>query len=274
MAAGDRAVFSRWSHAPRVATDEAGGRRGREPEPREREAVLDDHSVRGPRRRRAVAAPGRSQSQPADRPPPAPPRRGPRTSRARAAPRRRRRGGRPARRPAHARGSAPASVRAAAAGVNAGAGTAVAAPRLHARELEQQVPHVGRRDPVARERGIGAQQHRRVVGTVRQPAVRAAHARRVERDDLHGVAEPSFLRSSVAPAFGLAQLVRRVEEELGGVVAGLAVDLHVAREVGRPLVVEPVVVGEPGVGLGDEHDLARALVAEAGVAPRVALARR
>ena len=74
---------------------------------------------------------------------------------------------------------------------------------------------------------------------------------------------PSFLRQQAEAGLGLRERVGRVEEQLGGVVAGLAVDLDAAGEVGRPVVVEPVVVGEPRAGLGDHDELAGALVVEA-----------
>ena len=51
-------------------------------------------------------------------------------------------------------------------------------------------------------------------------------------------------------------------------------DLHQPREVRRALVVEPVVVGEPAVGLGQRDELAGALVIEPRVALRVGVEQR
>ena len=73
------------------------------------------------------------------------------------------------------------------------------------------------------------------------------------------------------PGLRLREPVGRVEEELGRVVAGLAVDVDAAGELGRAIVVEPVVVGEPGAGLGDDDELARALVVEAVAGLRLAV---
>ena len=53
-----------------------------------------------------------------------------------------------------------------------------------------------------------------------------------------------------------------IEEQLGRVVAGLAVDVDGAGEVGGAGVVEPVVVREPRIRLGDRDELARARVVE------------
>src|SRR5690606_41301572 len=57
----------------------------------------------------------------------------------------------------------------------------------------------------------------------------------------------------------------RIHEELDRVVAGLAMDVDGAREVGRAVVVEPVVVGEPPVRPRDGHELARARMVEPGL---------
>ena len=95
---------------------------------------------------------------------------------------------------------------------------------------------------------------------------------RVEADDAHHVAEAGGLaREREAGAQLGALLVVGVHEQLGGVVARLAVDLDLAAEVRRVLVVEPVVVGEPGVALGQHDELAGALVRQPGRGQRLAL---
>ena len=83
---------------------------------------------------------------------------------------------------------------------------------------------------------------------------------------------PVILRASAMPRAELgALLVVRVHQQLGGVVARLAVDLDLAAEVRGVRVVEPVVVGEPGVALGQDDELAGALVVEPGGGQRLAL---
>ena len=92
----------------------------------------------------------------------------------------------------------------------------------------------------------------------------AAHVARVERDDVQQVAHPRLLAQERRGGPGLDQAVVRVQEQLRGVVAGLAVDLDGAREVRGALRVEPVVVREPRVALGQSDEVPGALVSEAG----------
>ena len=73
----------------------------------------------------------------------------------------------------------------------------------------------------------------------------------IERDDVHRVPQPDLLAQQAEAGARLREPIGGVEEELGRVVAGLAVDVDAARELGCPVVVEPVVVGEPRAGLGD-----------------------
>src|SRR5690606_20602416 len=54
----------------------------------------------------------------------------------------------------------------------------------------------------------------------------------------------------------------RVEEEFAGVVAGLSVDVDGSGVVGGPGVVEPEGVGKPGIGGGEQDDLAGSGVVE------------
>src|SRR5690606_2016211 len=54
-----------------------------------------------------------------------------------------------------------------------------------------------------------------------------------------------------------------VDEELGGVVAGLGVDVDGAGVVGGIGVVEPPVVGEPAIGLAEGDELSTAGMVEA-----------
>ncbi len=67
------------------------------------------------------------------------------------------------------------------------------------------------------------------------------------------------------PERGKAQ--RRIDEQFGRVVSGLAVNVHRARVVGRARVVQPVVVREPGVRLRDRDQFARCVRGRARCAP-------
>ena len=79
---------------------------------------------------------------------------------------------------------------------------------------------------------------------------------RVEADHVHQVPHAQLLagQRDRGPAPDRAGRPTGVEEQLGGVVAGLTVDLHQPGEVRRPLVVQPVVIREPRVRLGDQHE--------------------
>ena len=77
------------------------------------------------------------------------------------------------------------------------------------------------------------------------------------------VRKPSFFWSSRAIARPLGQDKVGVEEQLARVVAGLAMDVHGPGEVGRLAVVQPVGIGEPGVGLRQDDQLAGSRVVQA-----------
>ncbi len=98
-----------------------------------------------------------------------------------------------------------------------------------------------------------------VVG---QSAVTAPDHGRDERNHRHGVAQADRLAGERERDARLGPRVGGIEEQFGGVVSGLAVDLDAAGEVRGAVVVEPVVVGEPVVGFGDRHQLARAFVVD------------
>src|SRR6266511_67606 len=87
-----------------------------------------------------------------------------------------------------------------------------------------------------------------------RPAVRAADGGRagVHPDDIHQIAhaEPLPHQRHSCPVLGGCGR-GRVEEQLGRVVAGLAVDLDQPGEVWGTGVVVPVVIAEPGALLGD-----------------------
>lgn len=85
----------------------------------------------------------------------------------------------------------------------------------------------------------------------------------IEGDDVHEHALAEGFFGELASDFELGPLDGGIKEELGGVVAAFAVDVHAAGEVGGFAVVLPVVVGEPALGIGDGDEIAAALVVEA-----------
>ena len=95
--------------------------------------------------------------------------------------------------------------------------------------------------------------------------MRALDQGRVERDHVHQHPEAELLLEQPPRdlRFRRERRQRRVEEQLHRIVAGLAVDIHAAREIRRLRVVEPVVVGEPCVLLGHGDQVAGARVREA-----------
>ena len=66
---------------------------------------------------------------------------------------------------------------------------------------------------------------------------------------------PSFFFSRNFAIRELRQLERGIDEQLAGIVAGLAVDIDGAGVVGRERVVVPEVIGEPRVRLGDGDEI-------------------
>ena len=181
---------------------------------------------------------------------------------------RRGRGARPARRRRPSR----------SCGARGGHGAPTGAPTRAACRTRSRTRAAATVSPAPSQNGSEASEHRSsgVSATgVGQPAVRAAHARGIERDDVHRVPQAELLAHQAEAGPRLGEPVGRVEEQLGRVVAGLAVDVDAARELGRPVVVEPVVVGEPRAGLGDRRRArpsargrARSAPAPRGRAPR------
>src|SRR5437899_8135729 len=102
------------------------------------------------------------------------------------------------------------------------------------------------------ERVGGADQDRAVRRIRRSPAVRSPYPAAVQRDHIHHVTEAECL---LEEAIGEPQLCALApgEKQLRRVVAGLAMNVHGWGEVGRSGVVEPVVIGEPGVGGRHRH---------------------
>src|SRR5258707_621975 len=123
----------------------------------------------------------------------------------------------------------------------------------------------------ARAPGLRREEHRAFLRRRGQEAVAAAHERRVERDHVHQVAHPELLLRQAPGDVQPRQRELRIEEELAGVVARLAVDVDGAREVGLGRRVGPVVVREPRIALGQRDELARARVVEAELALSLAV---
>ena len=69
---------------------------------------------------------------------------------------------------------------------------------------------------------------------------------------------PSARRREPPAHRELGKADRRIEEQLDRVVAGLAMDLDQAGKIRGAAVVEPIVIGEPGVRPRDGDELARA----------------
>ena len=91
----------------------------------------------------------------------------------------------------------------------------------------------------------------------------ATHQARVKGDNVKQRAEAQLLLDQAADGPALGPDQSRIEEELARVVARLAVDVDRPGEVGGKAVVEPVGIGEPGVGLRQDHELTGAGVVEA-----------
>ncbi len=100
-------------------------------------------------------------------------------------------------------------------------------------------------------------------GAGRAAAVRAFDEGGVERDDVHEHAEAEFLLQETPENFQFYGRDGWVEEQLDGVVAGLAMDIDATGEIGGELVIEPIIVGKPGVFFGDGDEVAGAGMVEA-----------
>ena len=85
-------------------------------------------------------------------------------------------------------------------------------------------------------------------------AVGPLDQRGVEGDDIHEHAEPELFLEQPAGNAQLGEAQGGIEKQLHRVVAGLAVDIDAPGEVRGAGLLQPVIVGEPGilVGQGDE----------------------
>jgi hypothetical protein len=107
------------------------------------------------------------------------------------------------------------------------------------------------------------QQHGPIILILGNASVRTAHEVGVERNDVEQAAQAELFAEQKPGDAQLGPAQLGIEEKLGGIVAGLAVDIDGAREVGRDGVVEPVIIGEPTARLGDGDEIARAGVSQA-----------
>ncbi len=113
--------------------------------------------------------------------------------------------------------------------------------------------------PAATPSGGGpvADQDRTILDPAGAEAVAAPDQGRVERDHVEQRAEAQLLLQQPRERPALGPEAMRVEEQLAGVVTGLAVDVHGPGEVGGQAIVQPVGIGEPGIVVGQRDELAR-----------------
>ena len=131
--------------------------------------------------------------------------------------------------------------------------------------------------PCSRTSTIGPRavgdQDRLVVRIGRGKPVTATHQAGIERDHVEQGAETELLLNQAADGPALGPEQAGVEEELARVVAGLAVDVDRPGEVGGLPIVEPVGIGEPGVGLRQDDELAGTRVVQPDLAAALRPAR-
>src|SRR5260370_17377397 len=92
--------------------------------------------------------------------------------------------------------------------------------------------------------------------------MRAAHERGIQRDDVQQVTEAQERLQQCPSYLHFWGLEVWVKEEFYGIVTWLAVDVHRSGIVWCQAVVEPVVVGEPGIWLGNRHQFSRSRMIE------------
>src|SRR5262245_41995548 len=92
--------------------------------------------------------------------------------------------------------------------------------------------------------------------------MRAAHERGIQRDDVHQVTEAQAGLQQCPPHLRFWGLEVWVKEEFYGIVTRLAVDVHCSGIVWGQTVVEPIVVGEPGIWFCNRHQLPRSRMIE------------
>src|SRR5207253_10596421 len=129
-------------------------------------------------------------------------------------------------------------------------------------EIECEREDIGHGHLLAREADLRADRHRAFLRSIGKAPVGSPDNGRIERDHVHEVAEAERLSGERPGGAELHQRASGIEEELRGVVAGPAMNVDGAREVGSPRVIEPVVIGEPGIALRHRDEISRPLVVE------------
>ena len=87
----------------------------------------------------------------------------------------------------------------------------------------------------------------------------------VEGDEVHEHAEPEFLLQEAPGDFQAGPGQMGVEEKFHGIITGLAMDIDATREIGRLGIVHPVIIGEPGIFVGEGYQVAGAGMVESEV---------
>ena len=99
-----------------------------------------------------------------------------------------------------------------------------------------------------------------VLGDFRQAPVRAADQGRVEWDYVHQIAKAQLFLRQTKTDLRERQFQRRIDEQFYGIVPGLAVNLDRTRKIRGAVVIHPVIVREPRIGIGDCDEIAGAIV--------------
>ena len=115
----------------------------------------------------------------------------------------------------------------------------------------------------SRQKARLARDEQRPVWFIRQTAMRSLHQAGIERNDIHERAKPERPLGEAPAEREFRNADRRIEKQFHRIVARLAVDLDQPREVRRAAVVEPVVIGEPGIRARQRDELAGARMVEA-----------
>ena len=84
---------------------------------------------------------------------------------------------------------------------------------------------------------------------------------RIERNEIHVGSESQFLSDQLSDDFEHGEIDFWVDEELGGVVPVLSVDVDASGEIRRQSVLFPMI-GKPGVFIGDCDQVSRSFVVE------------
>jgi len=95
--------------------------------------------------------------------------------------------------------------------------------------------------------------------------VRPFHQGCVQWDDIHEHAQAELLLHESHGDLEFHQLLRRVEEQFNWVVAGLAMDIDGPCEIRRMTIIEPIIIGKPGVRRSGHHEIPRPWMIDAKV---------